>query len=45
MDARGETVGESTLAALDGVKKVVKAHRHYGIIASGLPVSPAERSL
>ena len=45
MDARGKTLGKSLLAALDGVKKVMKAPRHYGIITSGLPVNPAERSL
>jgi thiol-disulfide isomerase/thioredoxin len=34
--------GESS--AVKAFKKMVKAPRHYGIITSGLPVEPAERS-
>lgn len=51
IDGKGRIVGRVVgsrqwggEAALGGLKKVVKAPRHYGIITSGLPVNPAERS-
>lgn len=51
IDPRGRVIGRAVgprywgaSSAINALKKIVKAPDHYGIITSGLPAKPAERS-